>query len=206
MTRALSPAEILRMNKRTIPFTGAWYDAFGEPERTGVWFLWGGSGNGKSSFAYQLAGELSKHGKTLYVPLEEEYSLSTKNSIERHSLSKNKDLRFGVFDSIDELSEHLKKPRRPEFVIIDSFQYTQMTYKTYLKFKREHRNKLIVFVSHASGNMPSGRSAVSVMYDSALKIHVSGYRAVSRGRFIGPVGYYTIWEEGAARCWDQEKL
>ena len=190
------------MKKKTIPFTGAWADAFGAPERTGVWFLWGHSGNGKTSFVMQLTAELSLHGRVLFVPLEEEFSKTTQDSVRRHNLvEKNGKIKFLSCDTLEELSEYLKKPKTPDFVIVDSYQYTQLSYKAYLRFKREHRNKLIVFVSHASGNLPAGRSAVSVMYDAALKIYVSGYRAVSRGRFIGPVGFYTIWEEGAARCW-----
>ena len=43
------------MKKKTIPFTGAWADAFGNPERKGVWFVWVQSGNGKTSFIMQLS-------------------------------------------------------------------------------------------------------------------------------------------------------
>ena len=48
MTKALTAGEVLRQKKNTFPFEGSWKDAFGEPERTGIWFIWGNSGNGKS--------------------------------------------------------------------------------------------------------------------------------------------------------------
>lgn len=49
MTRALTVKEVLKQKKKTFAFKGKWKDAFGEPERTGVWFIWGKSGNGKQA-------------------------------------------------------------------------------------------------------------------------------------------------------------
>lgn len=41
---------------------------------------------------------------------------------------------------------------------------------------------LIIFISHADGKNPAGRSAKSVMYDASLKIYIEGYRAFSKGK------------------------
>ena len=54
-----------------------------------------------------------------------------------------------------------------------------------------------------AGWLPTGRSGKSVMFDASLKIYVEGYRAFSKGRFIGPKGYYDIWPEEAARYWGE---
>ena len=40
MNRAMSVTDMLRMKKETYPFEGDWADAFGAPERGGVWFIW----------------------------------------------------------------------------------------------------------------------------------------------------------------------
>lgn len=202
MKRAFSPTEVLSMKKEVFEFEKEWYDAFGTPEKCGVWFIWGNSGNGKSSFVLQLCKELARFGKVCYNSLEEGVSLSMQNAIRRYDLAEaNRKLRFIDGESMESLSERLKKPKQPKFVVIDSFQYAQMNYKEYIKFKELHKDKLIIFVSHASGSMPTGRSAVSVMYDASLKIWVQGYRAFSKGRFFGPVGHFTIWEEGAQKYW-----
>lgn len=50
--------ELLSMKFETLAFEGAWYDAFGTPERRGVWMVWGNTGNGKTSFVMQLCKEL----------------------------------------------------------------------------------------------------------------------------------------------------
>lgn len=204
MRRALSPTEVLSIKSNELKFEGDWFDAFGQPDRIGVWFIWGNSGNGKSSFVMQLCKELAKFGKVGYNSLEEGVSLSMQNAIKRFGLTEeNRKVVFYDCEKMEDLSERLKRPRQPKFVIIDSFQYTQMNYKDYIKFKEAHRDKLLVFISHASGTLPSGRSAVSAMYDASLKVWVQGHRAFSKGRFIGEKGFYTIWEEGAKKFWGE---
>ncbi|MGL4520819.1 MAG: hypothetical protein ACRCUJ_14420 [Phocaeicola sp.] len=205
MGRALSPTEVLAIKRDELPLEGAWYDAFGRPDRTGIWFIWGNSGNGKSSFVMQLCKELAKFGKVGYNSLEEGLSLSMQNAIKRFRMTEeNKKVVFYDCIKMSELSERLARPRQPKFVIIDSFQYTQMSYGDYIAFKEAHRDKLLIFVSHADGSKPSGRPAVSVMYDASLKVWVQHYRAFTKGRFFGPKGYYNIWEERANKIWGEK--
>jgi hypothetical protein len=108
-------------------------------------------------------------------------------------------------ENIAQLSERLSKPKAPDVVVIDSYQYTQMGYRDYVDFKERHPDKLIIFVSHADGTQPDGRAAKKVRYDAELKIHVDWFRAYSLGRTIGLKGYYTIYAEGANKHWGPEK-
>lgn len=202
MTKILSASQALTIKRKTIKLEGAWGDCLGEIDRTGVVFVWGQSGNGKSSAVMSLAKELTKYGKVLYVSLEEGYALSFQNTLRRHAMQEC-GARFQVVTSIDieTLSNSLSKRRSADFVVIDSFQYTQLSYKRYLEFKEKHPNKLIIFVSHADGKKPAGRSAEHVKYDAGLKIWVEGYKAISNGRYRGKTGEYVIWAEGAAEYW-----
>lgn len=192
--------ELLSMKFETLPFEGAWYDAFGTPERRGVWMVWGNTGNGKTSFVMQLCKELCRFGRVAYDSLEEGACLTMQNTLRRFNMQEV-NRRFLLLDAepLEQLSLRLKRQKAPDFVVIDSFQYTQMTYAQYIKFKEQHRNKLLIFISHASGKNPDGRSAKKVAFDAALKIYVEGYRAFSKGRFIGSKGYYDIWPEEAAK-------
>lgn len=203
MKRAYSPSEILNMNKKVFDFEGEWYDAFGVPEQLGVWFVWGNSGNGKTSFVMQLARELARFGKVAYNALEEGTSKTVQDAIERFELHELDGRLQFLCESLDVLTARLAKRRSPDFVIVDSFQYSQLTYKQYITFKEANANKLIIFVSHADGKRPSGRSAVSVMYDAALKVWVEGYRAFSKGRYIGEVGHMDVWKQGAMNYWGE---
>lgn len=206
MKRALSARVLLNRHKETLPFEGEFFEAFGCPERQGVWFIWGNSGNGKSSFAMQLCKELCKYGTVAYDSLEEGDSLTMQNSLRRFGMT-DVNRRFLLLDceSMDDLSVRMNRKNSPSFYIIDSYQYTQMTYKEYIAFKEQHKNKLIIFISHADGKNPDGRSAKKVMFDSSLKIWVEGFRAISKGRYFGTKGYYTIWAEGSDRCWGKNE-
>lgn len=190
------------MKKRTIPLSGAMRDAFGEPERCGVWFVWGESGNGKTSFVMQLCKELARHGKVAYNSLEEGTALTMLNTLRRYRMEEEGS-RFQLLDSepMSDLGERMNRHKSPDFYVIDSFQYTQMTYREYIAFKEAHKNKLLIFVSHAEGKNPSGISAKKVMYDATLKIYIEGFKAFSKGRFFGPTGEFTIWQGGADRYW-----
>ena len=204
MGRAKSVSELLATKVETFPFKGEWYDAFGEPERKGVWLVWGNSGNGKTTFVVQLCKYLCQFERVIYNSLEEGASLTMKNTLVRCGmLEVNRRILLLDNEPIDELSERLLRRKSPGIVVIDSFQYTQMNYKQYIAFKEKHKDKLIIFVSHAEGKLPSGRSARSVMYDASQKVYVEGYRAFSKGRFNGPKMQIDAWPEEAAKYWGE---
>lgn len=202
--RAKSVSEVLSTRMDTFAFDGDWYQAFGHPERTGVWLVWGNSGNGKTTFVLQLCKYLCRFERVLYNSLEEGVSLTMRNALQRCGMM-DVNRRFLLLDRepIEQLEERLNKRRSPGVVVIDSFQYTQMNYAQYLGFKERHRDKLIILVSHAQGRQPSGRSTRSVMYDASQKIYIEGYRAFSRGRFLGPKKQIDIWPEEAAIYWGE---
>jgi hypothetical protein len=193
------------MKKEVLPFEGRWADAFGAPERTGVWFVWGNSGNGKTAFVMQLCKELCKYGRVAYNSLEEGAGLSVQNSLIRHGITAgDRQMQLLEGEPMEELSRRMERCKSPDFYVVDSFQYAQMSYREYILLKEKHRDKLIIFTSHADGLRPSGRAAKSVMYDATLKIWVEGWRAFSKGRFFGPTKELVVWEEGATVYWEQK--
>lgn len=202
--RALSVREVLTRRREVFPFEGRWAEAFGQPESTGVWFVWGSSGNGKSSFVMQLCRELCRWTTVAYDSLEEGTGLTMRQSLVRHGMA-SCGSRFRLLDCepVADLRRRLLRRGSPRVVVIDSFQYTGLTYRDYIALKEAHRDKLLIFISHAGGRNPRGAAAQSVMYDAALKIWVEGYRAFSKGRFIGPKGHMNVWSEGAARYWGE---
>ena len=202
MARSLTAKEILGIRHRSLELGGEWGNCVGTIDRHGVVFIWGNSGNGKSSAVVSLCRELCNFGKVLYVSLEEGFSLSFQNTLKRFDMY-SCGSRFQVIDSAtpEEIVERLKKPRSQEFVVIDSFQFLGMSYRQYVEFKTQLANKLIIFVSHADGKQPAGRAARSVKYDAMLKIWVEGHVAFSNGRFIGSTGRAVIWRKGAEDYW-----
>lgn len=118
----------------------------------------------------QLCKYLCRFGRVAYNSMEEGACLTMQDTLRRFGMMEV-NRRFLLIDneSIEQLSLRLKRQKSPDFVVIDSFQYTQMTYRQYIEFKERHRNKLMIFISHASGRLPTGRSGKSVMFDASLK-------------------------------------
>ena len=203
MKKALSMVDLMRKNREVYAFEGALQEAFGQPEQNGVWFIWGRSGNGKTSFVLQLCKELTRYGKVAYDSLEEGDSLTMQNALMRVGMG-DVGRRFILLnESLKELDTRLKRRRSPDIVVVDSFQYAHIDLKQYEEFIDRHKNKLIIFVSQADGLKPWGRTAQSAMYSASLKIWVEGYRAISKGRYRGNLGYYTIWAERAEEYWGE---
>jgi hypothetical protein len=147
----------------------------------------------------QLGKYLCRFGRVAYNSLEEGASLNIRNAFVRENMMEV-NRRFMLLDCepMEQLSIRLKRQKSPDFVIIDSFQYTGMTFQQYVKLKEKHRNKMLIFISHSTGNLPKGKAAQSVMFDVMQKIFINGYRAFSKGRFNGPKGTIDIWPERAA--------
>lgn len=203
LKRAYSPVEIQNMNIPSFDFTGDWEASLGRPAKTGTWIIWGQPGNGKSSFAMQLVKYLCRFDRVIYDSLEESTGKSLQMSLNRHNMEEvNHKLLILDRESMAELSERLSRKRSPGIVIIDSFQYSSLTYQGYKELKEKHSNKLLIFISHAEGVRPEGRIAKKVEYDADVKIFVQGFKAVCKSRFMEKPGVpFTIWEEGAAKCW-----
>lgn len=190
--------EVMNKKFKLYKLTGAFGDAFGNVETTGVWFIWGQSGSGKSTFMLQLAKCLSCFDKVLINDLEEGASLNVQAALTRENMQTVGNKILLCSENIEAFTLRLSKPKSPKIIIINSYQYTRMSFEAYIKFKNRFANKLIIITSQADGKQPSGRTAKSVMYDAVLKIYVEGHIAFSKGRYIGPNGgTYTIWQQGA---------
>lgn len=201
MARTLSAKQVLTIKFDTIRLGGGWDECVGEIETTGIWFIWGNSGNGKTSAVVSLCKELSAFGKVLYNSREEGVSLTMQNKLRRYGMGELGS-RFQLANmSLQELDEKISQQRSPKFVVLDSFQFMGLTYKDFRAFCEKHKNKMLIFVSRTRGRQPEGRAAISAMYDASCKIWVEGYKAFSKGRFVGTTGEMTIWDEGAKKYW-----
>lgn len=198
LTKALTVANIQNQTIQRFPFEGKFYDAFRKPQNKGVWFVWGSSGSGKSAFLMMLAKELARTEKVFYNLLEEETDDS--DYIERTEL-------FGMNEVADnfltasytyaELDIYLAKRGSPRVVVIDSITYLTKSYDEYMILKRKYKEKTFIISGHAEGKNPRTEFEKSIMYDAKMKIFVSGYLALCKGRTIGPNGgRFIVWEDG----------
>ena len=184
-------------------FKGEWYEAFGKPQRTGIWYIYGNSGHGKTSFVLMLIRELAKFGRILFVSYEEgATSVALQNGITRLGLL-NVNNRVSVCTkNIAELKERLSVRKSQDIVIIDSLDVSEFrNAKQVVNFTNKFKNKLFIFTGWAKGNEPAKRIGEDVLFLANQKIVVEGHRAISRGRSFGELGYLTIWEKQATEYW-----
>lgn len=198
MKRALRIRDIKAQIINRILFAGAFFEAFRQPQSKGVWFIWGGSSSGKSSFVMQLSKALAKHFKVLYNLLEEE--LDDSDFIERVELFEMHEVEhnfLAVRYTIAELLSYLKKRNPPKVLIIDSATYFFRNFQEYQEFKEATKNMIVIITGHAQGNNPRSELEKDIMYDAKQKIFVNAFLAVCKGRTIGPNGgLYIVWQEG----------
>ena len=199
MKKAWSSTDLLATRYDEIEWQGQWFDNFGNPEARGIWSVSGQSGNGKTSFLLQLAKELSKKGKVLYNSLEEGNSKTMKEAWITHGLAECGRKVMLVKEDIEELTERLERRQSPNIVIIDSLQYADFNWKSFLKFKNRFHHKLFIFNQQMDGNKIMDKTGIRVNFDADLKIWVEGFKAFSKGRYFGKYWEegYVIWDEGA---------
>lgn len=198
LKKVLTVANVQNQKIQRVPFDGEWYQAFKRPQSRGVWFVWGGSGSGKSTFLMMMAKQYAQTGKVLYNLLEEEPDDS--DYIERTQLCNMNEVEKNFYTQsydYDELNRYLEKRKSPQTAIIDSLPYLTKDFNAYLELKRRFKHKTIICSGHAQGKEPRSEFEKSVMYDAKMKVFVSGYAAYCKGRTIGPNGgVFTIWKEG----------
>lgn len=202
--RAYSPKEIAAIRIKELPLEGKWKDAFGCPGLYETWFIAGASASGKSSFVMQFAKMLCGIGSVLYLSLEEGVGLSFQQRLKRFKMDEVQGrFRVVVDDNMENLKERLNRPKSPSFVIVDSFQYAGWDYESTKVLVEQFPKKSFIFISQEDKGRPMGKPAVRLKYMAGVKVRTIGFRAYCQGRFSGDAAsYYTIWEDGAIRVWN----
>lgn len=180
-------------------------DSFGQLVNNFIMIVWGQSGNGKSSFLMQLVKVLAPFGRIMYVGLEEGHSATMQMNVLRH-LDESYSGSIVFTDhtmNYDMLMETLKKRNSPQFIIIDSVQYLNINYVQYQQLKERFPKKSFIFISHAVGKSPDGKTAFKIRYDSDIKVKVEGFVAFPTSRFGGSQPYI-IYEKGAKEYYGKE--
>lgn len=205
LKKALSPRDVAQVRITPLPLEGVWQAAFGRPSMYETWFICGQSASGKSSFVMQLCKMLCGFGAVLYISIEEKVSLSFQERMQRYHMDEVQGKFRVICDSdLAALRERLKRPKSPRFIVVDSFQYTDWTYQQAKLLVEDFPRKSFIFISQEAKSEPLGKAAIRLKYMSGVKIRTVGYRAYCQGRFIGDAAaYYTIWEEGAVRVWNE---
>ncbi|MBQ9072967.1 MAG: ATP-binding protein [Muribaculaceae bacterium] len=208
MARAISNKNVVNAKFEVAEFDGAFLASFGKPELRGSWIIYGGSGSGKTAFVMQLSKYLTRFRRVAYNSLEQGLSLSLQKAWERVAMEEvGSRIILLAKESLQDLKLRLSKKQSPDIVVIDSVQYWHgLKWSDFTSLKDGYPNKLFIFVSHERGNLPDGKLAQKIRYDSDVKIRVEGYKAFVTTRYESPeLGEggkdFVIWEDGANKYW-----
>ncbi|MGJ1328510.1 hypothetical protein [Sphingobacterium multivorum] len=205
LPRAKSAKEMQDMVFKTWKFSGEWEKHLGNPEPKGLWLIWGGSFNGKSTYVMRLCKYLTGFGKVLFDDLEEGWCTNTQAATHEAGLDDVGSLfHFLNKEPIPVLIERLKKHKSAKIVVLNSLQYTELTFKSYLDMENMFPNKLFIIISHAEGKEPEGKVGVRLKHHASKKIRIEGFRAFAQVRGKGS-NYMDIWKEGAEEYWNELK-
>ncbi len=197
LLKALTVANILNQKTQRIEFKEKWYDAFKEPQNKGVWFVWGGSGSGKSTFVMKLCKELALLGFKVFLNILEEETDDT-DFIDRVNLNEMQEVEGSFLArsyEFNEMVQYLKRKNSPKVVVIDSATYFFESFEQYKQFKRMFKDKIIIITGHANGKNPRTSLEETIMFDAKMKLFVNGYLVLNRGR-TNAGGRFIIWESG----------
>lgn len=198
--RAFNVKSLLEKKFDVMPFEGAWKDSFGEPCKQFSMMLYGDSGHGKTDLAIKLGKYLTNFGKVVYNSIEEGFSHTLQMAMLRNNMDQVAD-KFLILDKeqLPDLTKRLKKQRSPDFLIIDSIQYLQMTKDEYFNFKKEfYSKKGIIYISHIEKGSVKGALARDIWYDVDIQVPVEGFKGFPKKRLNGGGKPFIINEKRAA--------
>lgn len=184
--RRLSVSNLNAQRFKFIPFLGEWKRILGNQERTGCWLIYGKEKNGKSTFALNLANELSKIEPVLYISAEEGTGYSYTAAVNRVGiLDSNRNFHSWPFTSLEDLREEIKGNRKCEKIIfIDNLTvYTDIKKEDIINLLRDFPNVLFIFLAHEDERgEPLGSPAVTAKQMAYAYFHVKGKAAFATVR------------------------
>ena len=182
----------------------------GDVPKSFILVVYGYSGNGKTEFCVQLAKELTNYGKVAWLSYEQRHGYDLQKATMRNNMQEAVG-NFLVIDPIQnlpakrslmqDLDLYLSKRNSPDFVFIDSLDYTRFTWDeyTYLKNKYAGR-KTFVFIAHSS---PNGRLHMRicdrVLFDGGMGIHVRDFIATPVKNRYGGFEPFVVYESEARK-------
>lgn len=158
--------------------------------------IFGNSGNGKTEYCIRLAKSLAKHGKVAWLSYEQGHGYDLQTAVNRNKMH-DVNGQFYIIDPnesrndgksyLEELDDYLSKRNSPDFIFIDSVDYTGFNFDDYKHLKNKYgKRKAFIFISHANGKRPKTAIGERILYDGGIGVYVDKFIGfISKNRFGG---------------------
>jgi hypothetical protein len=185
-------------------------DILAEIPRGFVGAFYGYSGNGKTETCIQFAKVLTEFGKVAWLSYEQGHSKSLQRATTRNRMDEvsgkfliidpTKNRKEGV-SFLEDLDAFLSKRNSPDYVFIDSFDYTRFSWLDYVFLKEKYGEKKgIVFIMHSTKTGKLKKNvAEEIVFDGEFGFFVKDYICYPDKNRLEGVAPYVVWEEEARK-------
>lgn len=198
MARPLNIRTVFSKKFKTFGFTGLWKKVFGDPEKGGVWIVYGPEKHGKTWFSLLLSDYLSQFEETWYISAEEGLNMDFVAAMNRAQLEpSNEALKFWDYQPVTEVIERLGKRNPPKVVVWDNVTVykDELAYGGFTDLIKQFPNTDFIFLAHEEKNEPYTATAKMIKRFAKIIVRVEGLAVFVSGRCPG--GTLTIDEEKA---------
>lgn len=185
--RAKTYEDLSRKKFKEIILPEDWKPHLGVPQLgDSSWAIRGESGQGKTSYALQLAKAIAEKQKIHYNTLEEGTKKSFQMALQRENIKLIKSRFTYEKESVKQLIARLDRNRQPRIVIIDSAQYFFRGKKgqDFLNFVEKLSNTTFIWIVQTEKGKVRGAVASDIVFHSDIVIDVENFQAtVYKNRF-----------------------
>jgi hypothetical protein len=204
--KVLGVVQAQQMKHSFLGFEGKFKATFGNVPKSFHCIIYGKSGQGKTEMCMQLAKYLAGFGTVLWLSYEQGHGADIQAAINRNHMEEVKGS-FYLSDPtanlqpgktlLQDLIDYLKRRGSPEFVFVDSVDYTGFKKSEYLALKERFKNKAFIWIGHGKGNGHKNTIGEDIEFDAHIGIRVDKYIGhVNKNRFSA-FEPYIVWNERA---------
>ena len=190
----ITSEQLMQLEFETLQFEGKWNMFFGNPSINFYLVIYGMPGEGKSTFAIQLAKYLSiSFGNVLYISGEEGISKTFKDKMSLTN-SVSPSLHIVELGSSNDIIR-VVKPDNYRFIFIDSLQHLNIDAAEMKKLRAVFKNSAFIAISQATkaGEM---RGSNEILHDTDTVVKVEdGLAITTKNRFKPKGTTFDVFED-----------
>ena len=192
MAKTFSNINVLTAQFTLADFGGAWLAHLGRPALRGMWFVYGKSGSGKTTYCLKLAKYLTEFvRKVAYNSLEQGLSPAMQQAWRRAGMAEcGNHIMLLDREPLPELRNRLAKKQSPDVVFIDSVMYLEdATASELIALRHEYPSKLFVLIGQERNGDAYNSKQIKLKHDADIKVRVVGGVARCETRYSTEDGY-----------------
>lgn len=187
MSRSFGINELINSNFKERPMSEAWRKHIGNLERNATIMIIGPAKNGKTDYAFKFIKDLALHGAQVFYNTSEEGKSSTikETAIRNNMQLVSGKVMFGNRLTFDQLFAKMKKPRSGNVLVIDSWDYMNLTAEQFKTIRETLKHKMIILLCWADGKRPDNSEAKKIEHMADAIVTVKNWVAYPVSRFGG---------------------